>query len=153
MPRPKSFRYPIEDWAAFRVLGNPAPKGSRTSGTRKDGSRYSRPACAREKPWAMAVQLAAFDHIVAFRPDRPVMKPPYRISLRFYIDQPKRPKFWWPTSNGDLDKITRCTVDGLTFGGLLVDDRHVIALHVEQEYKPGPGWLTGCVVTVSSPTP
>lgn len=149
MPRPKTFRYPIEDWAAFRVLGNPAPKGSRTY----VAPGVSRPASKREKPWSTAVQLATFDHLVAYRGQRPLMKPPYRISLRFYIDKPKRPKFWWPTSNGDLDKITRCTVDGLTFGGLLVDDRHVIALHVEHEFKPAPGWLSGCVVTVSSPTP
>jgi Holliday junction resolvase RusA-like endonuclease len=47
----------------------------------------------------------------------------------------------------DLDKLVRCTVDGLVKGVLLLDDRHVTVLPAEQAWAHADG-REGCRVTV-----
>jgi Holliday junction resolvase RusA-like endonuclease len=115
--------------ASFRVSGYPAPKGSRITGTRKNGSIYTRPASQRERPWVEAVALTAR----VYRPCK-VLEPPYEIELEFSMPEGQRPKWGWPTKDGDLDKICRSTIDGLVQGGLLLDDRHVTKLTASKRF-------------------
>jgi Holliday junction resolvase RusA-like endonuclease len=103
--------------ASLRVAGAPAPKGSRTQFA-NGGSRESSKRC---KPWVEQIAYAAR----ANRPGGVTLDPPYSVELTFYMPEGKRPRYPWPTKDGDLDKLVRAVLDGLTQGGLIVDDRHV----------------------------
>lgn len=116
---------------SLRIAGIPAPKGSRTPGRRKDGSIYTRPASANEKSWVEAVAYCA----AANRPAGRVLEPPYVVELAFYLPRPDRPKYDWPTKEGDGDKMERAVLDGLVKGGLLVDDRHVVGCSWTQAFS------------------
>lgn len=104
----------------FVVSGVPAPKGSRISGRRKDGSVFTRPASKNEKAWTEAVAEKAEETEQA-------LEPPYSVELQFAMPKPKKPSHEHPT-RGDIDKLARAVLDGLTQGGLIVDDRHVTEL-------------------------
>lgn len=104
---------------SFVVRGVPAPKGSRISGRRKDGSIFTRPASKGEHAWVEAVAMVA--------KTQPPLQPPYSVGLHFAMPRPKKPSHEYPT-RGDLDKLVRAVLDGLTRGGLIVDDRHVTDL-------------------------
>lgn len=128
--------------ATFFVPGLPAPKGSRTIGQRKDGSRYTRESSKRAGPWVEAVTLFARTH----GPPEGPLEPPYEIYLTFSLPLPARPKYGWPTKDGDLDKLVRGVLDGLTQGGLILDDRHVTKLSAEKRFL---GSLAlGCRVSI-----
>jgi Holliday junction resolvase RusA-like endonuclease len=111
--------------AAFTVEGTPAPKGSRTAGVTKAGKPYLRPASKREKPWTELVSKAAALEVP--------LPPPYEIEIRFRFASAAKPVHPYP-SRSDLDKLVRCAVDGLMFGGLIEDDRHVTRLVASKEY-------------------
>ena len=104
---------------SFVVSGVPAPKGSRISGRRKDGSIFTRPASKGEHTWVEAVAKIAGT--------QPRLQPPYSVELHFSMPRPKKPSHEYPT-RGDLDKLVRAVLDGLTRGGVIVDDRHVTDL-------------------------
>ena len=120
----------------LEIPGTPAPKGSRTVGKRKDGSIYTRPANPKEKAWAACVKAVA----VLETP----LEPPYEVELRFRFTSPQKPSYSYP-SKSDLDKIVRCTLDGLVEGGILLDDRHVVRLVAQKEYG-----TEGAVIRVRS---
>lgn len=117
--------------ATLLVAGHPAPKGSRVFYGKGRGSRESSVGC---KPWVEQVAYSA-------RVNAPVggpLEPPYEIELSFTMPEVKRPKYDWPTRDGDLDKLVRAVLDGLTQGGLIVDDRHVTRLVTEKSFgHPG----------------
>lgn len=120
----------------LEVPGTPAPKGSRTVGRRKDGSIYTRPANPKEKAWAACVKAVA-------ALETP-LEPPYEVELKFRFTSPQKPSYTYP-SKSDLDKIVRCTLDGLVEGGILLDDRHVVRLVAQKEYG-----TEGAVIRVRS---
>lgn len=126
----------------FHVAGIPAPKGSRIYGQRRNGSSYSRPASKREKTWTEAVALVTRAH----RPSGAALPPPYAVSLTFAMPCPARPSYAHPT-RADLDKLVRAVLDGLTSGGLIADDRHVIQLTAAKQWADRPG-AEGVAVTV-----
>lgn len=128
----------------FTVEGDPAPKGSRTMGRTKSGVTFNRPSSARQKPWESAVATAA----VKAMAERGPLEPPYDVTLHVRRRKPKRPSWPWP-SREDLDKVVRCTIDGLVKGELLVDDRHVIRLTATEDWV-GPEEEQGCGVQVRS---
>ena len=120
--------------AHLLIFGVPAPKGSRIPGRRKDGTIYTRPASEREKGWVAAVAYSAR----ANRPGGQPLEPPYEIELRIFLPWPAHPKYDWPTKDGDGDKLERAILDGLVQGGLLIDDRHVIACRWRKQFgAPG----------------
>lgn len=109
------------------VAGHPAPKGSKTPTGRGYAMRESSKRC---KPWVEQIAYAAR----ANRPAGRTMEPPYTIDLVFFMPEPARPKYPWPSRDGDIDKLERAVLDGLTQGGLLVDDRHVIDLRSRKRF-------------------
>lgn len=125
----------------FTVEGDPGPKGSRTVGQRKNGSTFTRPSSKRQKPWEAAVSIAAGEAAA----EHGQLEPPYRVTLEFTSAKPKRPTWAWP-SKDDLDKLVRCTLDGLVKGGLMVDDRHVTTLTSGKAFAV----TSGCRVSVES---
>lgn len=121
------------------VKGHPAPKGSR----KFLGGSASKESSERCKPWVEAIALSAMGQRL---PGGEFLPPPYRIGLRFVMPRPANPKWDWPTI-GDVDKLERAVLDGLTQGGLLLDDRHVIRLDSEKEYA-APGKSTGVSIVI-----
>ena len=85
---------------------------------------------AKLKPWRATVAKAA-DLGVTF--DCPVA-----VQIRFDMPMPKRPKFSRPAVKPDVDKLARAVLDGLTDGGLLVDDSLVVRLVVDEFYSESP---------------
>jgi Holliday junction resolvase RusA-like endonuclease len=72
------------------------------------------------------------------RPAGKVLDPPYELELVFSMPEGQRPKYGWPTKDGDLDKLVRAVLDGLTQGGLIIDDRHVTRIVTEKRFgHPG----------------
>lgn len=119
--------------AFLHVAGIPAPKGSRTVGTRRDGSHYTRESSKAAGPWSEQVAYAAR----ANRPGGRTLEPPYTVELEFSMPTPQRSKHEWP-SKSDVDKLTRLILDALVVGGLLVDDRHVVKLIASKRFgTPG----------------
>jgi Holliday junction resolvase RusA-like endonuclease len=116
--------------ASLLIHGHPAPKGSRAF----LGNGRSKESSERCKPWVETVAYAAR----ASRPQGEALAPPYEVELLFSMPEGKRPKYSWPTKDGDLDKLVRACLDGLTQGGLIVDDRHVIGLSAAKKFgTPG----------------
>jgi Holliday junction resolvase RusA-like endonuclease len=127
--------------AQFSVKGHPAPKGSRTFLGGGGASKESSDNC---KPWVEAIVFAA-------KGQRPKggdpLAPPYEIGLRFVMPRPADPKYDWPSRDGDLDKLARAVLDGLTQGGLILDDRHVVQLDTVKEFAEG-GKSTGVSIVI-----
>lgn len=120
----------------FSVSGQPAPKGSRTVGRRKDGSIYTRPANPREKVWTKTVADSC--------KELEYLSPPYEVEVKFRFTAPGKSKYSYPSRN-DLDKLLRSTLDGMVQGGLIEDDRHIVRLVSQKEYG-----TEGAVILVRS---
>ena len=128
----------------LHVEGIPAPQGSKVR------TRYGfRESSKRVAPWTAAVKAEA---IIAG--DRAglldALKPPYRVDVAFYITKPRRTKHTHPVAPtiGDLDKLIRSTLDALTQGGLLKDDRFVVALNTTKEWA-GDHETPGAIITIT----
>lgn len=141
-----------QEVATFTVNATIAPKGSRTAGVRRDGSRYSRPASPHEHDFTEAVAREAMvcrakgaAQGATGSAARGAAVPPYRVDLVFCFRRPGRPSWDWPTRL-DLDKTVRAVLDGLVRGGLLEDDRHVVELVASKRWSAG---LEHLVVEVS----
>lgn len=130
--------------ATLSISGLPAPKGSRIPGKRKDGTIYTRPASKGEKPWRETVAYAAR----ANRPAGKTLPPPYEIELLFSMPEPEKPKYRWPSKDGDLDKLIRAVLDGLTQGELIQDDRHVIQLVARKRFIAA-GAIPGVYIAIA----
>lgn len=112
----------------FTVEGLPVPQGSKTI-AKGGGKTWLRDANASKlKPWRAKVAAAA-DLGVTF--DCPVV-----VFAMFYLPRPKKPKWWAPAGRvGDVDKLARALLDGMTDGGLLADDARVVDLHSYKRYE------------------
>lgn len=117
----------------FTVYSRLAGKGSRTTGTRKNGTHYSREASKYVGPFTQAVAASC----LASRSMWEVVEPPYRVTLGFYFAKPKQPSFGWPT-RVDSDKIERAVFDGLVAGRVIADDRHVTSCSHEKHWAAAP---------------
>lgn len=127
--------------AQFTVKGHPAPKGSRKFLGSGGASKESSERC---KPWVEAIALSAMGQRL---PGGEFLPPPYKVGLRFVMPRAENPKWDWPSGDGDLDKLARAVLDGLTQGGLILDDRHVVQLDTEKEYA-GAGKQTGVSIVI-----
>lgn len=107
----------------IHVEGTPAPQGSKTR------TRYGfRESSKRVEPWRQAVTAAASragDDAALLGP----IPEPYEIIIDFYIRKPRTTRHPSPTAPtvGDLDKLVRATNDALKKGGVILDDRYIIA--------------------------
>jgi Holliday junction resolvase RusA-like endonuclease len=133
--------------AAFEILGVPAPQGSKTkmpNGGMVEGS--STTGRAKHKAWRDAVKATALDIAESEPYDCPL-----QVMISFRMPMPKsRPAVArkvgkWPHAvKPDIDKLVRCTLDGLADGKLIVDDSRVFALEVDAWEVTG--WLGAEVV-------
>jgi len=114
----------------FHVEGTPAPQGSKTR------TRYGMfESSKRVKPWREAV-IAAVSNMEQ-------IAPPYEVRAHFFIPRPRTTAAAHPVAPaiGDVDKMLRATLDGLTQGGIITDDRFVIEAHTSKAWagEDGPG--------------
>lgn len=110
-----------------RVLGIPAPQGSKTLMPNRRMVESSK----KVGPWRDAVATAA----MVAHSGRPPLDGPLRLDAEFRIPMPQsRPKrvrefgAAWRTATPDLDKLLRSTCDGLTAAGVIVDDARIVSI-------------------------
>lgn len=112
----------------YSVGGNPAPQGSKTR------TRYGmRDSSKNLKPWRDAVHKASMEQAQL----TDAVHGPFAVSFLFRIQEPRRPQRWYPPL--DIDKLCRSTLDGMTTGGIIDDDKHCVTLKATKEYHPSPG--------------
>lgn len=145
MTRPNTEPNAAPTSAAFFVPGVPAPQGSkRAYANRRTGRVQLVEMSKRVKPWRAAVAATAqaegvrvpgavYVYLGLFLP-RP--RSHYRTGQNAHLLRDDAPR--WPTSHavGDLDKLIRSTLDGLTAGGVLDDDADVVKVYAEKFYAP-----------------
>lgn len=117
------------------VLGVPAPQGSKTAimrGNRpaviEGGSATGR---RKHAAWRQAVAWQAR----AVAPERP-LDGPLNLTVTFRLPMPasrpaavRRAGVGWHAVKPDIDKLLRSTLDGITDGGVIVDDSRICAIH------------------------
>lgn len=134
----------IGNRVAFRVVGRPIPQGSKVANYHGHGVRDANDKVLR--PWRATVKTAAED---VWR-YRDTITAPVRVWLRFGIERPtshygtgrnahrlkdSAPQFpFGGTYGGDLDKLERAILDGLTDAGVWRDDALVVDLRARKFY-------------------
>jgi crossover junction endodeoxyribonuclease RusA len=117
---------------SFDIPGKAAPKGSRRSGTRKDGSRYSyesNPAV----PLFMKLAKAHLREEAARQGWTLVPKSqPLHLLVTFYVERPKNPTYSYPPM-GDTDKLVRVLLDSAE-GIVFENDTQVVSVHASKAY-------------------
>lgn len=111
----------------FVVRHRAAPQGSKTLDKGKRGKPFMRESSAGVRPFRTAVRRAAADE--TGRP-RAQFIGPVAVSISFEFKQTKSNTDLYPTGKniGDLDKLTRAVLDGLTEAEVIEDDAWVINL-------------------------
>lgn len=131
----------MNDTVSFFIEGVPVPQGSKTVSQAK-GRAWLRDANAK--------RLKQWRHVVATHADLGVtFDCPVTVTLSFVLPRPQRPRWTVPAGRvGDVDKLSRAVLDGLTDGGLLADDARVVTLVATKRY-PTPGDPTGVGIDVT----
>ena len=134
----------VRSYVAFRVPGLPAPQGSK----RHVGRGILVESSKRVKPWREDVRQAALDCGV------PTITSPCEVILHFGFQRPKShygtgrnativkpsaPREVISRAAGDIDKLTRSTLDALVSAGLQADDSLVWSLASTKQYTATPG--------------
>jgi Holliday junction resolvase RusA-like endonuclease len=114
----------------YSVAGIPAPQGSkiRTPYGMRDASK-------RLKPWRDAVKEASQEQAEL----TDTVLGGVRVHLTFRFPRPAKPVRDYPPI--DIDKLARAVLDGMTQGGIIEDDRHVVHLTATKQYAETPGVL------------
>jgi Holliday junction resolvase RusA-like endonuclease len=132
--------------AAFRVFGEPAPKGSMIARQLKGGRTIVVEDNARTKPWRRVIEHEA----PAWFPEKPAPHQPLKITLVFGVTRTAAAADRTHPAvranqgvGGDLDKLVRLALDALESCGVLTDDAQVVELVAAKQYAdqadPGLG--------------
>lgn len=123
--------------AAFRVFGEPAPKGSMIARTLKGGRVIVTEQVGRNKAWRRLIEQAAPIHIT----ERPGPHQPLRVELVFGLTRTAAAAGRdYPATQsaqgvgGDLDKLVRLVLDALESCGVLVNDAQVVEVEAAKRY-------------------
>ena len=132
---------------AFKVLGLPAPQGSKSAYVRGgravivDGT--SKTGRAKHLSWRDAVAEAADRAREGLQFGGPVS-----VHVEFYLPLPvSDPHRTLHYKKPDIDKLVRSVLDSLTSSGLIRDDALVHALHATKQYARDGHW-TGASIAV-----
>ena len=123
---------------AFQVFGDPVPQGSkRAFVVKRVVGRQVKPQAVvvddnrvSLKTWRSAIVDAARAELNGEAPELG----PVRITLMFFLRQPKRPKASVPITKPDVDKLARAVLDGMTDAGVIRDDSQVTTLTARKRY-------------------
>lgn len=124
------------DILEFKVLGHPAPKGSkRLVGRVMLESSQHLPA------WDMAVLQAATSAVREKQWE--CVDGPCSLYVEFYFSKPKAGRFNMPAVKPDLDKLIRAVGDSLTYARVIKDDSRFVVVFARKFYCdeefPNPG--------------
>lgn len=123
---------------AMRVLGYPAPQGSK----RHVGRGIMVEASKRVEPWREAV----VGEIIRTGYTGTSISEPCTVDVIFYMPRPKghhdsngavkasAPAVPVTRNGGDIDKLARSTLDALVQGAVIYDDCHVVDLTARKRY-------------------
>jgi len=135
---------------SFYVLGVPRPQGSKRAFIAGGRARLVE-QCRHSRPWRESVKLAAYEAAdgTTFGKGASLW-----VDLEFVFVRPKshttpkgKLRLSAPqnhTQRPDLDKLTRCVLDGLTQAGVMHDDSQVTQLSVAKMW----GEIAGCTVEI-----
>lgn len=134
----------------FRVLGVPAPQGSKRAIVIKgrpvllDGS--SDTGKDATKAWRQAVAETALEVWAG----RPPIDGPVALSVKFVLPRPKSAakKNRWHATRPDLDKLLRATCDALKTAGVYTDDGRVACVTMTKTLAAVDYPWTGATITV-----
>ena len=142
----------------IRVVGIPAPQGSKT--LTRWGAMIE--ASKKVKPWRTDVKEAALECYSSGALNLPVRadiefvfprpKSHYRTGKNADVLKPSAPKYCISRGNGDIDKLSRSTLDGLSVsagGSVLEDDSLVVELNTKKRYI-NKDELPGAYIAISS---
>lgn len=131
--------------AAFRVFGEPAPKGSLAGRVNPRNPKHViiTEDANRNRPWRRAIQKTAPVHIT----ERPDPHQPLKVTLVFAITRtPAAAAREYPATQsaqkigGDLDKLVRLVLDALETCGVLTNDAQVVDLAARKVYVDHADW-------------
>ena len=112
----------------FRIVGEPAPQGSKARG--RHGGLYEM-SSKKLKPWRDAI----FWTMTASRAAERTIPGPVAAEIEFIMPRPASCKRDLPTVRPDLDKLARAMLDALKTGGAYGDDGQVTKLLVSKRYQ------------------
>lgn len=115
----------------YKVEGTPVTQGSKAIS--RSGIMYE--TGKGWKAWREAVKQASLEQ--AELTDKVLGG--VRVSLTFRFTRPAKPTYKYPPK--DIDKLCRAVLDGMTSGGIIEDDKHVVRLNAYKEYSDTPGVL------------
>ena len=143
---------------SIRVVGIPAPQGSKT--LTRWGAMIE--ASKKVKPWRTDVKAAALNCYSSGALNLPVKaemefvfprpKSHYGTGKNADVLKPSAPKYCVSRGNGDIDKLSRSTLDGLSVsagGSVLEDDSLVVELNTKKRYVK-KNELPGAYIAISS---
>ncbi|HVH81325.1 MAG TPA: RusA family crossover junction endodeoxyribonuclease [Stellaceae bacterium] len=129
------------------ITGKPAPQGSK----RHIGNGRMIESSKAVGPWREAIRWAT----AQARAGQPALTGPVIVAVQFAFARPAvhfgkgrnagqlradAPRYpMTKTTTGDLDKLTRAVLDGITAGGAILDDKQVVALDARKLYADAPG--------------
>lgn len=131
----------------FFVAGHPKPQGSKR-GFVRGGKVVLVESCEQLKDWRSAVSY----HAAKVWPEAPLTGDMEAL-LDFYLPRPRShygtgknsqavrataPRYPAGHMSGDIDKLTRCVLDGIT-GVLIADDSQVVRLSARKLFADGAG--------------
>lgn len=134
--------------AAFRVYGQPVPKGSMIPRRLKDGRVVVVEDNKRTKPWRRAIEKAAPIHL----PERADLYQPIKVTCLFGVQRlPNDTGLLAPVmqagshhEGGDVDKMVRLVLDALQGCGVLRNDAQVVRLgETAKVFADDPEWHQG----------
>lgn len=124
------------------VPGIPQPQGSKTK-TRWGGMRDAN--SERLAPWRRAVTIATIKAIPRVGAKWQPLDGPLSVRIVFTMPKPasapKRTRAW-ACKKPDVDKLIRAGFDGITDGGLWIDDARVVHVEAWKLYAGDPGATT-----------
>ncbi len=149
----------------IRVLGTPAPQGSKSAFRNKYTGRIQQVESSKKvKPWREAVKQAAADAIMASAWER--AEGPVELHIVFVFARPKShfrtgrnahllrdDAPHWRASTPDISKTVRATEDALTDAGVWRDDGQVVHVTALKVYEGRVNGLPGAHITIREATP
>lgn len=139
-------------YAEFRVVGDPAPQGSKTAFMAGGKARMREASGSKFTVWRDAVAQAAFD--AAQQLGAP-LDGPLILSATFRFRMPaSRSKAWKDlgvvekSTAPDLSKLIRAVEDAMQAACLIADDARICAYGRVAKFEVWQGW-TGCQLTVA----
>lgn len=144
----------------IKVLGIPAPQGSKNTFAVKKGGVYTGRTVTFEQsrgvePWREAIRHECQQHDGRYQ-DGPVSvdilfwmprpKSHYRTGRYSHLLKESAPRYHY--GKPDADKLVRAVLDAITQGGVIHDDGQAAVIHAEKHYA-GDVFPPGCVIVIS----